>query len=44
VAREKDKGEGFIRPVNWRKPLEPLPPSEPADLHIAYRPLESPGT
>lgn len=34
-ALQHDKGEGFIRPVYWKKPLMP-PPDELSMLHFAY--------
>jgi len=38
LQKSKDKGDGFIRPVYWEKPLvEPPPELEP--LHFAYVPL-----
>jgi hypothetical protein len=40
LQRLQTKGEGFIRPVYWEKPLPP-PPPELATLHFAYLPLPS---
>lgn len=43
-ALQHDKGEGFIRPVYWEKPLV-SPPKELSHLHFGYLeiPYESPG-
>ena len=38
LQKSKDKGEGFIRPVYWEKPLVP-PPAELEPIHFAYVPL-----
>jgi hypothetical protein len=43
LKKSATKGEGFIRPVYWEKPLIP-PPPELEPLHFAYVPLSRPTT